>query len=336
MRTREDKPTWSMVPRPVRDETERLLGAQVGRATRRFGGYGPSATFHLSLSDGRSAFFKGVYPLPEGSGVRWALDEEERVYLHLQEHITPWAPHYHGSLRVAGWHAMLIESVAGETIPPWTDSAARRATRSYAEFHAGTVGKTLPDWLSRAAHLEFTGYWAAIAPDEAKLTRLAALCPTTDLQRQAAQWMTAHAAALTAAEEPLRVANRFCLLHFDTRSDNLRLDGDLLRMFDWPWAAVGPPEFDFGAFAQSVSSEGGPDPELLTRWYADVLPIDDRVLTASVVGLSGYFADRGSLPHVPELPRLRSVQRRQLKASLPWAARRLHLDQPTWLESVAE
>lgn len=336
MSLREDKPTWSAVPRPVRDEAERLLGARVLRATRRFGGYGPSATFHLSLADGRSAFFKGVYPLPEGSGVRWALDEEERVYLHLNEHITPWAPDYYGSLRVAGWHAMLIESVVGQRIPPWTDSAARRATRSYARFHAGSVDKALPDWLSRAAHLEFTGFWQAIATDETKLTRLAALCPSPRLRRAADEWVQANAPALTAAEKPLRQAKRFCLLHFDTRSDNIRLDDDLLRMFDWPWASVGPPEFDFGAFAQSIASEGGPDPEVLTRWYSDVLPIDALVLTACVAGISGYFADRGAQPHVPELPRLRSVQRRQLKASLPWAARRLGLEPPVWLESVAE
>src|SRR5688572_10102085 len=336
MTAREDKPTWSMVPRAVRDETERLLGARVKRATRRFGGYGPSATFHLMLVDGRSAFFKGVYPLPEGSGVRWALDEEERVYVHLKEHITPWAPDYYGSLRLQDWHAMLIESVVGERIPPWTDSAARRATHSYARFHAGTVDKALPDWLSREAHLAFSGYWEAIAADEAKLARVAALCPSPRLRRAADKWVRANAPVLSAAEEPLRQAKRFCLLHFDTRSDNVRLDGDLLRMFDWPWAAVGPPEFDFGAFAQSIASEGGPDPDVLTGWYAEILPVDDGVLTASVVGLAGYFADRGSQPHMPELPRLRGVQRRQLKASLPWAARRLGLEPPAWLESVAE
>lgn len=336
MSQREDKPTWSAVPRPVRHEAERLLGSRVLRATRRFGGYGPSATFHLSLADGRTAFFKGVYPLPEGSGVRWALDEEERVYAQLQDHITPWAPEYYGSIRLDGWHAMLIESVSGEKIPPWTESSACRATRSYAEFHAGTIDKPLPDWLSREEHLRFTGFWEAMATDEAKLGRLAALCPTATLRRQAARWVTRHAADLTAAEAPLRKAKRFCLLHFDTRSDNLRLDGDLLRMFDWPWAAVGPPEFDFGAFAQSIASEGGPDPEVLTGWYGEVLPIDDKVLTASVAGIAGYFADRGSQPHVPELPRLRSVQRRQLMASLPWAARRLGLEPPVWLESVAE
>ena len=62
------------------DLTEQMLGARIVRATRAFGGYGPSATFVLRLDDGRKAFFKGVYPLPEGSAVRWALDEEERVY----------------------------------------------------------------------------------------------------------------------------------------------------------------------------------------------------------------------------------------------------------------
>jgi hypothetical protein len=338
MTQREDKPTWSMVPRPLRDETERLLGARVRRATRRFGGYGPSATFHLSLADGRSAFFKGVYPLPEGSGVRWALDEEERVYLELGAHIRPWAPDYYGSLRVDGWHAMVMESVTGEGIPPWTDSAARRAARSYAQFHAGTVGRdaTLADWLSRRAHLEFIGFWHGMVTDETRLARLAALGTTPKVRRAIAQWVTDHASDLTAAEVPLQETKRFCLLHFDTRSDNIRLDGELLRMFDWPWTAVGPPEFDFGAFAQSVASEGGPDPELLTRWYSEVLPLDARVLTAVAVGISGFFADRGSRPEMPELPRLRSFQRVQLKASLTWAMRRLGLAPPEWLESVVE
>ena len=50
------------------------------------------------------------------------------------------------------------------------------------------------------------------------------------------------------------------LLHFDTRSDNLRLQsGGRLRLFDWPYASLGPPELDVAAFAQSITCEGGPD-----------------------------------------------------------------------------
>jgi hypothetical protein len=333
---REDKPIWSAVPAPVRDLTEQMIGARIVRATRAFGGYGPSATFVLRLDDGRKAFFKGVYPLPEGSAVRWALDEEERVYTQLADEITPWAPAYYGSLRLEGWHAMLIESVPGARMPPWTPLQAQRAARSYAEFHAQTVDAELPEWLERTQHLEFVGFWTQIATDQEASARLSALCPTPSLRRDAALWITANAPRLIEAERRLLTAERFALLHFDTRSDNVRLDGDLLRLFDWPWACVGPPEFDVGAFAQSMAGEGGPDPEQVIAWYSAVLPLDDAVLTASVTGISGYFADRGSSPELPGLPRLRSVQRRQLKASLGWAASRLHLPEPTWLKSVAD
>ncbi|HEY7023388.1 MAG TPA: aminoglycoside phosphotransferase family protein [Candidatus Limnocylindrales bacterium] len=333
---REDKPTWDAVPSAVRDLTEQMLGARVSSARRAFGGYGPSATFVLKLDDDRTAFFKGVYPLPEGSAVRWALDEEERVYTQLADEITPWAPVYYGSIRHEGWHAMLIESVPGARMPPWTVSQAERAARSYAEFHARTVDAELPEWLERTQHLEFAGYWSQITTDKEASARLAALCPTPALRRDATEWINANGSTLASAEEPLLTAERFALLHFDTRSDNVRLDRDLLRLFDWPWACVGPPEFDAGAFAQSIAAEGGPDPEQVIAWYQTVLPLDADVLTASVVGISGYFADRAPRPAMEGLPRLRSVQRRQLKASLLWAAGRLQLGRPDWLQSVAD
>ena len=333
---REDKPVWAQVPRAVRERTEEMLGARVVRARRAFGGYGPSATFVLTLDYGRRAFFKGVYPLPEGSAVRWRLDEEERVYQELAELITPWAPAYYGSLRLNGWHALLIEALSGGRVPPWTALRAQSAVRSFAEFHARTVGTPLPEWLPREHHLEFTGYWAAFTADTALRARLAALCRTPEAKLDAANWMTAHGPALSAAEAPLARARRFALLHFDTRSDNIRLDGDLLRIFDWPFACAGPAEFDFAAFAQSIALEGGPEPEQLTTWYSELLPLENDVLTASVIGVSGFFADRGSSPDVPELPRLRSFQRNQLRSSLRWAARLLSLPEPTWLDALVD
>ena len=333
---REDKPVWSEVPRAVSERTEQMLGARVVRARRAFGGYGPSATFVLTLDNGRRAFFKGVYPLPEGSAVRWRLDEEERVYQELAELIAPWAPAYYGSLRTDGWHALLIEALTGGRVPPWTGSRAQRAVRSFAEFHVRTLDAELPAWLPREHHLEFTGYWAAFTADNQLRDRLATLCRTPKAKLDATNWMAAHGPALSAAEAPLVTARRFALLHFDTRSDNIRLDGNLLRIFDWPFACAGPPEFDFAAFAQSISLEGGPASEQLTRWYSEVLPLEDDVLTASVVGVSGFFADRGSSLDLPGLPRLRAFQRNQLKSSLRWAARLLSLPEPTWLSALVD
>ena len=331
---REAQPTWAQVPRAVRERSEEMLGARVVRARRAFGGYGPSATFKLTLDNGRSAFFKGVYPLPEGSAVHWRLDEEERVYQDLAELIEPWAPAYLGSLRVEGWHALLLEALAGPRVPPWTDALAQRAVGSFADFHAHTLGTDLPAWLPREHHLEFSGFWSAFGADEQLRNRLAARCSTPRAQRDAARWLAAHSATLDAAQEPLLNARRFALLHFDTRSDNIRIHGELLRLFDWPFACAGPPEFDFVAFAQSVALEGGPAPERLTAWYSEHVAVDGEVLVASIAGLSGFFGDRGSMPDMPELPRLRSFQRNQFSSSLGWAARLLGLPAPAWLADL--
>ena len=333
---REAKPTWDAVPAAVKERTETMLGAHVTHARRAFGGYGPSATFVLALDDSRRAFFKGVYPLREGSGVKWAHDEEERVYLELADLISPWAPSYFGSLRVDGWNVMLIEAVSGARMPPWTPSRAERAAHSYAEFHAGTVGTQLPEWLSRTDHLDFAGLWKAMTDDPDALARLAAMCQTPSAVDQATDWIRSNAGLLAASEVALTSATRFALLHFDTRSDNIRLDGDLLRIFDWPWACVGPAEFDLAAFAQSIVGEGGPDAEQIAKWYSEVLPLEQDVLTGSVAGLAGYFGDRGARPDVPDLPRLRAFQRRQFKSTLGWAVRRLGLPDPAWLEGVTD
>jgi hypothetical protein len=107
-------------------------------------------------------------------------------------------------------------------------------------------------------------------------------------------------------------------------------------MFDWPFASVGPAEFDVVAFAQGVAAEGGPADEQIVDWYQEVLPLRANIIDASLAGVAGYFADRAPLPPPPGLPRLRSIQRRQLKASLAWAARRFDLPEPRWLSAVKD
>jgi hypothetical protein len=310
-----------------------VLGTPVVRAVRAYGGYGPSATFLLTQADGSRAFFKGTYPLPSDSAMKWSLDREELVYRRLGRHIGPWAPTYIGSIKAAGWHGLLLESVGGARVLPWTAEKAIRAARSYAQFHASTLGRPMPKWLSRTEHVAFATYWRQLAAHEAAVGRLAALAGRQ--RPDAAAWLVRNFDALQAAEQALaRATEPFALLHFDTRSDNIRLQGDVLRMFDWPFAAVGPAEFDVAAFAQSIESEGGPDADTVVGWYEAVLPLRHDVLVGSAAGLAGYFADRAPRPALAGLPRLRSVQRRQLKASLSWAARLLDLPAPSWLSTV--
>ena len=330
----EAKPPWSAVPRPVKDKAEALLGSRVLRATLAYGGYAPSATYRLVLAGRRRAFFKASYPLPKGSGVIWSIDPEEQRYRALTKWIRDWSPHFIGSFRADGWHVLLMEDLGPPTVPPWTPNKTRRAARSYAAFHRGTLGANLPRVLSRTGHHEFGVFWDQIArsggtANTAMLARRR--------QEEAREWLDVALPVLRALERGLLRARRpFVLLHFDTRSDNVRLRGERMLMFDWPYASVGPAEFDVAAFAQAVAAEGGPAPEQVLSWYEEVLPLRPGVLDASIAGIAGYFADRAWRPVTVGLPRIRVIQRRQLKATLAWAARRFDLPEPRWLAAVPD
>ncbi len=334
MAVREAKPAWSAVPREVREEAERRLGARVARATIAYGGYAPSATFRLRLADGRHAFFKAAYPLPKDSVVQIPVDQEERRYLALAPVTGRFVPALYASYRLAGWHVLLMEDLGPPTMPPWSPDKTRRAARSYARFHRSTLGKALPRWLSRSQHAHFGVYWS-------RLEERGELGATASLARrradEAREWLDVALPVLRERERALARSRRpFALLHFDTRSDNVRLLGDRLVMFDWPFGCVGPAEFDTAAFAQAIAAEGGPAPERVVAWYEEILPLRARELDASVAGIAGYFADRAWRPPLRGLPRLRSIQRRQLKATLAWAARRFGLPDPAWLAAVRE
>jgi hypothetical protein len=330
----EAKPAWAAVPPAVRDAVATLLGSPVARADRAYGGYAPSATFRTVLRDGRRVFLKGTYPLPRGSHVQWTLLREERVYRGCAELMGPWAPRFLGSVRREGWHLVALEDLGAAAQPPWTAPAAHAAMRSFARFHAGSIGRPLPRWLDRDAHAQFAGFWTALGAD-GTLGGTAGLAGRR--AAEAEEWLDVALPVLRAHAERLRRLRRpFAFLHVDTRSDNLRLQRGRLRLFDWNFAAVGPHEFDAAAFAQSIAMEGGPAPEDLLAAYARVLPLRDTALDACVAGIAGYFADRAWRPAPAGLPRLRSVQRRQLKASLGWAARRFDLPEPRWLAAVRD
>lgn len=328
----EPKPAWQAVPRAVRQEVAATLGAPVERAARVWGGYAPSPTFRLKLSDGRRAFFKGV-DTTSNEYMRQALAREERVYRELADVISPWAPAFYGSFRRDDWHVLLLQDVGPASVPPWTPGKSRAAIQAYAEFQRTTLSVELPDWLARDRHHRFGRSWRQFAAEPSGLESLAALAGSESkvARRWLGQWLP------RLAEEAENLAHApppDVLLHFDTRSDNIRLADGRLCLFDWPYAAVGPAEFDTVAFVQSITAEGGPEPERIMAWYSERLLPREPVVRASVAAIAGYFADAAWRPELPGLPRLRSIQRRQLRASLAWAARQLGLPEPTWLREV--
>ena len=330
----ETKPPWSAVPRAIKDEVAKLLGSPVARVERVYGGYAPSATFRMLLANGRGAFLKGVYPLTKDSGVKWDLENEERIYQECAPFMRPWAPEYLGGAKADGWHVMVLEDVGPQTMPPWTLANAKACARSFAAFHAHTYGKPLPRWLSRIEHHDLAPFWDRLA-SSGELRGTASLAKRR--ADEAEEWLDVALPVLRGASALLlKLRPPFAFLHGDTRSDNIRLQGKLLRIFDWNFACAGPIEFDVAAFAQTVTMEGGPEPERIVAEYDLVLPLRSVALDASIAGIAGYFADRAWRPPTKGLPRIRSVQRRQLKATLAWAARHFDLPEPRWLAAVPD
>ena len=321
------------MPREVKDDVARALGSPVVRAARVYGGYAPSATFRMVLADGRPAFFKGVNA-SSNDYMRGALPREERVYRELGSLIRPWAPAFLGSFKRLDWHVLLLEDVGPQTMPPWSPAKARRSARSFATFHASTHGHRLPRWLSRTEHHSFAQLWRRLS-ESGELANTAALARRR--ADEAREWLDVALPDLRQnAGRLAQLRPPHSLLHFDTRSDNVRLHGEQLRMFDWNFASVGPHEIDAAAFAQATEAEDGPPVDRTMGWYAEVMPLRKSYVDAAVAGIAGYFADRSWRPPIPGVPRVRAFQRRQLKVSLAWAARLLGLPEPRWLAAVAD
>lgn len=328
----EAKPAWRTLPPAVRRCVAEVLGAEVTRAARIWGGYSPSPTFRLRLANGQRAFFKGCGP-GASAFLRDVLATEERVYTELAEVITPWAPRLLGVVHRDDWSALLLEDVGPKTAPPWTPALTRQVMRAYAEFHQATLGFAAPAWVPRFADEDARITWESIEDVTEGLRVVAALAG--DGADDALRWLR-EAAPLFArllASAP-DIPDPQALLHFDTRSDNLRLQDGHLRLFDWPAVEMGPVELDVVAFAQSITVEGGPEPEQCLRWYGG--PLRPDVVDVMLVWCIGFFALRAWQPEIPGLPRLRSFQRRQLATLVDWSARRFGLPAPSWATALIE
>ncbi len=152
----EPKPSWRSVPLSVRQAAARTLGAEARRALIAWGGYTPTPTYRLLLTDGRRAFFKAVSP-DSNDFARAAHSREERVYRELAHLIGPWAPAFYGAFACDAWQVLLLEDLGPKSAPPWTTALTRRVARAYGDFHAATMGQPIPSWVPRADGYGATG-----------------------------------------------------------------------------------------------------------------------------------------------------------------------------------
>ncbi|WP_276356128.1 aminoglycoside phosphotransferase family protein [Cohnella caldifontis] len=326
---REPKPKWRDVPVELRKQVEEIMGSSIRTATQVFGGYGPSATFRIFLEDGRTLFAKGagLGSVPENWRV---LPTEETVYREVAA-ISSICPRYFGSVKVEGWHLLLLEDLKNtKKVPPWTEELALQAIRDIASFHAR--GHSDNGKVKSMEKSGFADNWLNIKnrSDE----RNAFLGLFRERRDEAEAWLDANMNSLVQFEAGLlRPDQPWGFIHSDIRSDNLRFRGGTTVLFDWALACSGPFMFDVGFFFPSIEGEGGPRAERLLPEYKRVMASHGIEFPAFsersvAVAAAGYFATRAGKPPIPQLPRLRSIQRLQLGPALRWTSNLLGLPQP--------
>lgn len=227
---------------------------------------------------------------------------EHRTYRTLTAGFMP---------RLVGWHddghrpILLLEDLSGAFWPPpWSHEAVDRVLALLADLRATPP----PDHLPRLEQTrdELAG-WGLVAAEPQSFLALG-VC--------SAAWLDAALPVLIRAEAQADLAGSE-LLHLDVRSDNICFAGERALLVDWNLASVGNATLDLVAWLPSLCDEGGPQPDELVSEEAELAAL-----------IAGYFADRARHPHIPDAPRVRAAQRRQLRIALPWAARTLGLPPP--------
>ena len=254
----------------------------------------------VELPDGGRAFVKSARGDDTASWIR----DEHLFYAQMRG--APFIP------RMLGWHddgerpVLVLEDLSGERWPPpWDRDRIELVRGCLAEVSAATPPPDLPQAVD--SQFDFQG-WVEIEDDPE---------PFLGLRLCSRGWLEAALPTLRFATEIAPLAGN-ALLHFDVRSDNICLKDDRAILVDWNFACLGNPLADVAFWLPSMHAEGGPPPD-------EILPEGAGELAALI---AGYFAAHAARPEIPEAPHVRSLQLRQARTALPWAARALDLPPP--------
>ncbi len=262
---------------------------------------------------------------PPGSGCTPAirvvaeLDSGDRVFAKAgaDDHIAGWIdaeiaayrsirgtfmPTFVGAAATRSGRSVLVleDLSSAHWPPPWPADGVGSVRSALDELHAMVAPASTP--TVGTAHPDLGSGWDAVADDPSALLSTG-LC--------SAAWLDDVLPGLQrVARDALLAGTSLC--HLDVRSDNLCLvAGGEARLIDWNHACRANPELDLAFWVPSLARETGIRPDDLG------IPVDPRL----AVVVAGFFAARAGLPGIPKAPKVRQVQRDQLVAALPWAAR---------------
>ena len=288
----------AIAARPAQALAERVshrLGQRLPAWRTAHGGYTNALRLVLTWVDGTSVFVKGA---TDARTATW-LRTEHGIYSQI---VASFLPTLHAWDDDGASPLLVLEDLSGALWhAPWNGTRVAQVLQTLQHVAATPPPAWLPDLGARDPQLSG---WAQVRNDPGPFLSLG-LCTPGWLARTIVALATAEARAPLAGNE---------LVHGDVRSDNLCFVGDRVVLVDWNLAGRGNSTLDIAAWLPSLHLEGGPLPDA-------ILPVQPH--WAALV--SGYFAARAGLPVELASPRIRELQRAQLRVALPWVARALAL-----------
>jgi aminoglycoside phosphotransferase (APT) family kinase protein len=324
---REPKPAWAEVPEQITDALQDLFKGSIQSAETVYGGYSASATFKLTLTDGRSFFIKGAHA-GQSRFIQQSLAKETKVYDEICA-CREFAPRIIGNVKSSDWTFIAMEYLGNtEKAPPWTEDKLNEVLKRLAAFHAVEVDA--PHWINDEVKPFGEPSWRNISNDSEKSK---GLCSLFKDPHAAKNWLENAAPRLIYSESQFPpTEHNHALLHCDIRSDNLLFCQEKRKVvfLDWSWLAIGSPLIDLSTFSVGVTGEGGPKPKTIFERYAELTgrPIAASDRAACAAHFAGFFANGAHQPPFSDAPRIRWIQRLQLFPALEWAAEELSLPRP--------
>lgn len=329
---REAKPEWSSLPPAAIASLEAQLGGRVRDTEIAWGGYSPSASYKVTLADGRVVYVKGGNPRLNPHGYE-ALKLEIAAYRQTPQ-LEKVAPRILADVSCDEWVLMALSAVESPTPSlPWTEDKLRALMATLKTLYSLFTEKPahLPlveDEAQNATLYRGERGWGVLM-NEGLLPALASHTPNPAAFED---WVKRHYPLLRELEQKASgLGGVQQVMHLDLRSDNILFEhGQRAVILDWPNMCWGPLVFDLTYLVNGITSEGGPGQgEVVALIYKELgLSWSHHDWLISATNVAGYLAQAGARSEVDGMPRIRTLQRTHLMACLPWIAGLAEIDSP--------
>lgn len=290
--------TWNDLPPVIQRRVEEVIGGPVTQTRSVVGGFSPGTAERVVTASGVRAFVKAVHPtLNEKSPELYR--QEIRAMRHLPD-AAP-AAHLRASFELDGWVVLVLEDIEGRMPElPWVEHELRALLDALDGLAQATCGTDLSDLPSASDE---------IGESLRGLDRLVSSPPEPG---QVPAWILDNLPELRArATRGQALLDGPCLVHADTRADNVLLTPDGgVRIVDWPFACRGAAWVDAALLVSNIDGQlvGSLDIDAAVDAFAGRWGASPTGVTDVTCGLLGYFADVARRPAPAGLPTIRTHQ----------------------------